>query len=196
MKKLALALIVLLVAGYAIADEATTIETERISFANETVAQLDTLVASGDSAFSVISLRAKNGSLCEKITVHLPRVLASGDSAQVYLQLLPDEDDAGPLDNPNVQPNSGVPSRYRRSENTRIANSTGTSVFGSLSLGNYYYAASSLGATSLTFSPPDSAVATRGVLVFVETAGAPVKITGMDSVSTSNIFVTKTYKKR
>jgi hypothetical protein len=189
MKKVLLLVLVAFVAAFAVTEDVLIINTVKLSFANETAAKLDTLQTL-DSMFCVIDM-LHDGKLPETITLHLPSGLAASDSCAVFLQLLPNEEKKGAAPNFNISPNSGVSDRYRRAENTRISGTTGTDVFKSLSLGDYSYTKQPL---SITWSPKDSAVATRAQIVLVERGGAPV-ITGIDSLATSNVWLTKTIKK-
>jgi len=186
---------VLLVVGLSMAADSYVVETEVLSFANETAAKLDTL-ASGDSAFCVIYQGTETRGVPAKISLFLPDVLASGDSAQVYVRELASAT-TGRTRTLGVNKTSlNDISGFSASDNVRAPNSTGTDVYKSHLLGNYYYGngPQGKGATVLTYSPADSVHAARVEFVFVETAGAPI-VTGMDTLATSKIFLEKLYLK-
>lgn len=185
MKKLFL--IVLMIAANTFA-QSYRVDTEVLTFANETAAKGDTL-ATGDSAFSVIYLD-NGGDMPNTVTINLPGILASGDSAKVYVRQL-STFAAGKTAKLGTNTSS---SNRGPTEGARAANSTGTNVYASKLLGTYYYNAATLGACSYTWSPKDSIQGPRVEFVLVETAGAPI-VTGMRALLTSLVSVTKVYQK-
>jgi len=163
------------------------VKTSRISFANETAAKADTM-GSSDSAFCVLPPLAPGGVLPDKIQLHLPNLMAGGDSCLVFLQLLPNDK------NKAINNIEESYSEYPKvGDNSRVSGyATGTDVYKSVQIATWY---NGDGAKTVTISPPDSAATPRIAIVIVETAGTPV-ITGMDSLATSTIFLSKIYQNR
>lgn len=177
--------ILLIAAVAAVAGDAVKAKTYRISFANETAAKADTLNTL-DSAFCVIPVFGPGGVMPQKITLHLPNLLASGDSAVVFVQSLPR--DNGVVNNTKI---SGDNVFTKLGDNKRVESAKGTAnVYRSFQIGTYYHGD---GARELSWSPADSGQTARAQIVLIETAGAPV-ITGMDSLDTSPVYLTKQYK--
>jgi hypothetical protein len=188
MKRLVLIAVALLTFGANAQNAVYKVKTSRIAFANETAAKTDTL-ATLDSAFCVISPLAMGGVLPDKIQIHLPNVMGSGDSALVFLQLYPN-DKGGNVNNTDDPIVGGL---NKVGDNVRVTDYTlGTDVYASIRIGTWYYGQ---GAKTLTISPPDSAATHRVGIVFVETAGAPV-ITGMQKLATTPIYMSKIYQAR
>lgn len=186
MKRLVLIAVALLTFGANAQNAVYKVKTSRIAFANETAAKKDTL-ATLDSAFCVMSPLAIGGVLPDKLQIHLPNVMGSGDSALVFLQLYPN--DKGVNVNNTDDPIAGGLSKV--GDNSRVTGyTTSTDAYKSIQIGTWYYGD---GAKTLTVSPPDSAATHRVGIVLVETAGAPV-ITGMDSLATTPIYVSKIYQ--
>jgi hypothetical protein len=125
--------------------------------------------------------------LPDKIQIHRPDLMASGDSALVFLQLYPTA--KGVSVNSTDDPIAGGLSEV--DDNSRVSGyTTGSDVCYSVQIGTWYYPD---GAKIITISPPDSAATHRIGIVLVETTGEPI-ITGMDSVSTTPVYVSKIYQ--
>jgi len=183
--------LILVLAGLVMAADRYEVETEVLSFANETAAKTDTLQSS-DSAFCVIYQGSETRGVPNKISIYLPDILDSGDSAKVFVRELLTHS-AGRTRSLGVNKTSR---NLNGAENARAANSTGANVYKSHEVGAYSYGDGPLGAggTVITYSPVDSIFASRVEIVLVEWAGTPV-ITGMDSLHTSPIFIEKLFVK-
>jgi hypothetical protein len=174
---LVLGLVLVLMAG------PNTLQTARVSFANETPAKGDTIQAS-DSMFCTIDQRI-NGKLADRITVFLPEVLASGDSMLVYGQrLLGDNKGGGNISKNSLNSNIGA------SDQVRAGQTKGKDyVFGSILLGTYSYTAQPV---AFTWSPKDSAACERLNIVIVDVSNGTNVLTDIDSLATSDAYVTWT----
>lgn len=178
MKYLVLALFV-----FSMCFAGNRVASDIVVFANiQSAADGDTL-GTGDTMACVID-QIEGSVLSEKMSVHLPDVLASGDSCLVYLQELPSADANKRMEIRNSENQSYV------ADQAAAPRSSGAYVYNSRRIGTYYYGD---GAKTFTWSPHDTVNCPRVRILIKESAGYPVILEGCDSLAVSKFRVTKLF---